>query len=391
MGVRRARLLKTAAVTVLGTALAIGPAAGAGAGTSGATGTTGTSGAAGSGGGTKLRPVVTGLDGPRGVAVTRKGDKVVYSVADGSVYEAAAGGTDQSIRKLGQVPASFIAPAIDTNARGVTYALTVGGPPGSGAGTLYKLRPGKSPWKVADISAYQQKDPDPYNTEGEPTESNPFGVAALRDGTVLVADAAGNDLLRVWPNGQIKTVARFKPRTVRVPEGLPPTDPEGHPLPPAGTLVPSESVPTSVTVGSDGHYYVGELRGFPANPGKSQIWRIRPGSVGAVCDPAKPSKGSCQRYADGFTSIVDLGAGSHKRIYVVELAKVGWLQWELGGSPVGSLYEVFRGRNQHAGYKRELVPGQLTLPAGVGVSKQGKVYVSSPVFGPGGVSKVTHR
>jgi hypothetical protein len=51
-------------------------------------------------------------------------------------------------------------------------------------------------------------DPDPFSTEGEPEESNPFGAAALTDGTVLVADAAGNDLLRVWPNGQVAGVPR---------------------------------------------------------------------------------------------------------------------------------------------------------------------------------------
>jgi hypothetical protein len=90
----------------------------------------------------------------------------------------------------------------------------------------------------------------------------------LTDGTVLVADAAGNDLLRVWPNGTIKTV-RIKPRTVAVPPGLPPTDP------PAGTLMPSDGVATSITVGSDGYYYVGEVRGFPTTPGKSQIWWIK--------------------------------------------------------------------------------------------------------------------
>ena len=43
-----------------------------------------------------------------------------------------------------------------------------------------------------------------------------------------------------------------------------------------------------MTVGSDGYWYVGELRGFPATPGTSEIWRIKPGTVGAVCDPEKP-------------------------------------------------------------------------------------------------------
>jgi hypothetical protein len=106
---------------------------------------------------------------------------------------------------------------------------------------------------VADIAAYQQTDPDPYDLEGVPEESNPYGVAALPDGSALVADAAGNDLLRVYPNGRIVTVARLKPRVVRVPAALP-DEIDGEPLPPAGTPLPSEAVATSVTVGADGYY-----------------------------------------------------------------------------------------------------------------------------------------
>ena len=45
---------------------------------------------------------------------------------------------------------------------------------------------------------------------------------------------------------------------------------------------------TSVTVGPDGYWYVGELRGFPATPGTSQIWRIKPGTVDAIVRPGEP-------------------------------------------------------------------------------------------------------
>ena len=148
----------------------------------------------------------------------------------------------------------------------------------------------------------------------------------------------------------IKTVARLKPRVVKVPPGLPATDPDGNPLPPAGTPIPAEAVATSVTVGSDGYWYVGELRGFPATPGTSQIWRIKPGSVGAVCDPDRPYKGNCQRYADGYTSIVDLAGGPRGTLAVVELAKASWLQFELDRPD--------RGRPVPA------VPGQVTTRPG---------------------------
>jgi hypothetical protein len=334
--------------------------------------------------GTTIKPVVSGLTSPRGVATF--GGKIIYSVGDGSVYEAWAH-NGKKIRKLGQVQGGF-PPAIDTNAWGTTYALTGGGGPAEelppGAATLYRLRPGKSPVKVADIGKYQIKDKDPYDLEGLPTDTNPYGVAALKDGTVLVADAGNNDLLRVWPNGTIKTVARLKPRVVTVPTGLPATDPDGNPLPPAGAKIPSEAVATSVTVGSDGYWYVGELRGFPATPDTSQIWRIKPGTYGSVCDPAKPHKGNCKRYADGYTSIVDLAGGPHGTLAVVELARDSWLKWELGGSAIGSLFLQFQGKWHKAGPRKELARGQLTLPGGTAISRSGKVYVTSPLFGPPG-------
>jgi hypothetical protein len=375
VGAKAARIAAVSAVALLSTVLTVSQAEG-------------------SGGGGGLTPVVTGLDGPRGLAVSANGKKIIYSVIDGSVYQADADGLNEGVKKLGQVPGGF-APAIDTDGWGVTYALTGAGgepgqPPTPGATTLYKLQPGKPAKVVADIAAYQKTDPDPYDLENNPTDSNPFGVAALRDRTVLVADAAGNDLLRVWPNGKIKTVARIKPRVVKVPTGLPATDPQGNPLPPAGTMLPAEGVATSVTVGSDGYYYVGELRGFPATPGTAEIWRIKPGSVGAVCDPAHPYKGDCKRYADGYTSIMDLGAGPGNKIYVAELAKASWLQFELNGATEGALFVQYPGRHDGGGYKRELAKGKLFLPGGVAVSKHGDVYVSSSVIGPGSVAKVRH-
>jgi DNA-binding beta-propeller fold protein YncE len=324
-----------------------------------------------------VHPVLSGLDGPRGLAVGPAG-RLIYAEGDGLVSELIGLGHNAGSTKLiGFVPPTFIAPAVASDG-GHFYVLTAGGPPGSGAATLYKLTRGKL-HVLADIAAYQETDHDPYNLADPPEESNPFGVAPLPDGSVLVSDAAANDLLRVYPNGQIVTVARLKPRMVPVPSGLPPG------FPPAGTMLPSEAVATSVTVGDDGFYYVGELRGFPATPGRSQIWRIAPDSVNAICDPAAPSTGACRRYADGFTSIVDLDAGPDGSLYVVELVKQSWLQWELGlvDPPVGGVFRIAPG-----GAKIELAPGELILPGGIAVDRHGTVHVSSPVFGPGMLARI---
>ena len=204
---------------------------------------------------------------------------------------------------------------------------------------------------------------------------------------MLVSDAAGNELIRVWPNGQAVTVARLKTRLVPVPDFMPATDPDtADPLPPPGTPLEAEGVATSVTVGADGYWYVGELRGFPATPGTSEIWRIKPGSVDAVCDPEHPWKGACKRFADGLTSIVDLGAGRHS-IYAR-----GAVEAELVRDRAGSARR--RGRRAVQGQsvpppalERELVKDQLIQPGGVDVGQ--RPYVVGPVFGPGALSTIS--
>lgn len=343
----------------------------------------------GHGGNNDARTVVSGLNGPRGLSELYH--RLVVAEADGtfsSVNLQRSHHGEAELRALGKVPKQFVAPAVDIGPTGTVWVLTPGGPPGTGAATLYKWRSGfKKPRAVANIAAYQQKDPDPYDLEDNPAESNPFGVAALDDGSVLVADAAGNDLLHVSRKGHIETVARLKPRVVKVPKGLPrkvPTpDGEMVKVPKAGTKVKAEAVATSVTVGRDGYWYVGELRGVPGTPGTSEIWRIKPGTTGATCNPAKPNAGRCKRYVDGLTSIMALDASkSSGNLYAVEMSKKSWLKAELKrpGAQIGALIEI-------TGYGkgiRELAPGELTLPGGVAVDERGTVFVAGPVLGKGG-------
>ncbi|WP_193608491.1 ScyD/ScyE family protein [Nocardioides lijunqiniae] len=330
----------------------------------------------------RLRTVVDGLDGPRGVDTLGRG-RTLVTESDGSfslVVERRH--RPPKVVELGSVPGGF-APAIAAGRRGRVFLLTgaagePGSPPVEGSSTLYEWRHGyDAPKPVLDVAAYQVGDPDPDDLEQLATDSNPFGLAALRDGSVLIADAAGNDLLRWWPDGTVRTVARFKPRVVDVPDGIPLPEEQ----------VPSEAVSTSVTVGPDGYWYVGELRGFPATPGTSQVWRIKPGSVGAVCDPEKPWRGRCTRFADGLTSIVDLGA-DRRSVYAVSLSKLSWLAVEaeepVPGAEIGALYRLTR--HGHHVRTRELAKGRLVLPGGVDVGRD--IYLTGPVFGPGALTKI---
>ncbi len=232
---------------------------------------------------------------------------------------------------------------------------------------------------VADITAYQQGDPDPSDLEDDPTESNPYGLAVLSNGDALVADAANNDLLRITRSGQISTVARFDTEEIS-------TDHLGDPsLPPA---LPTEAVPTSIAV--VGRWaFVGELKGFPFRPGSSRVWKIDTRSNGAVCsaNPANATSG-CSSAMTGFTAIQDLDINPWTgETYVYQLAAGGVGAFEegfgTGNFPPAVLEKVSR-----SGARTELVPGQLSQPGGVDVGLFGTVHVTDGVFGNGRLLRI---
>ncbi len=262
---------------------------------------------------------------------------------------------------------------------------------------------------VADLVAYQESDPDPYNTEGDPGESNPFSIAALPNGDALVADAAGNDILRVTRKGKVSTVARFTPELIPTDHlagiELPP-EIEGElpdPLPP---VIPAEAVPTSIAVTKDA-IYVGELKGFPFRPGSSHVWKIDLRADGATCGeplpgpaaatsagangrhgkPGKPTKPACTVAYDGFTGIQDITFDKAGRLYVLEIAKDGVLAFEAGlGS--GQFPPAVLQRVDRNGARTELAPGQISQGGNVEVVHHGAVYVTDGMFTGGRLLRI---
>ena len=178
---------------------------------------------------------------------------------------------------------------------------------------------------VADITAFEcANDPDRQGPE-----SNPYSVFALSNRHQVVADAAGDSILDVH-NGNISLLAVI------------PSSPNG-----------TDQVPTSVTRGPDGAYYVGTLAEGAGNGG-ANVWRIVPGHAPEV-------------FVDGLTTVVDIDFGPDGSLYASQLV-TDVTSEDFGGAVV---------RVRPNGQRTVLGEGSLFLPGGVAVSRRGHVYVAN--------------
>lgn len=337
--------------------------------------------------GPHVKVIASGLDNPRGLAVDSHGRVLVALAGQGGPGGYGTSGKIIRISKGGVSTyrgglASAMSPEgevtgpvnVDVGPHGRVFGVIGGGPQAVDPrfDTLMRISQGGESIR-ADIQAFRNAHPDLTDLDDppNPTDSNAYGLAALRNGKQLVTDAAGNELLLVDSKGRVTTVAKF-PNELIGTAHLPPE--LGVP---ADIQLPAEAVPTSVAVGPDGYWYVGELKGFPFTPGASRIWRISPRARNVVCDPAA-KHGPCTLWADGFTSVVGLDFGPNGDLYVVEIVKAGVLNLFLGGDTTGALIRV------HHGHKSEIAAGRLTAPGGVAVSRHGTIYVTNFSVSVGG-------
>lgn len=222
--------------------------------------------------------------------------------------------------------------------RDAMYAVTSG--ENGFVGKLYRAGRDGTATAVADLSAYEAS----VNPDGADINANPFGVQPLPGGGgALVTDAGANALLRVEESGAIDWIATFPPQDV---SSAPAKELAGCPNPPANlafvcalpAVMPAQAVPTSVVIGPDGAYYVGELKGSPAEPGTSRIWRVDPRARHARCGTSK----DCRVVADGFSAIVDLTVGPGGTLTVVEMEENGFLAAALGLAKRGGTVNTCR-------------------------------------------------
>ena len=252
--------------------------------------------------------------------------------------------------------------------RGSMFATTGGGPePPLDASKLYRVSRGQAT-QIADLREFEAT----VNPDGSPiVDTNPFSVEALNGGTALVADAGGNDLLTADMGGAVDWAALFPTEVVSTAhiKSL-----VGCPEPPEGLefvcdlpdAMPAEPVPTSIAIGPDGAWYVGELKGFPAPTGESRVWRIEPGTLHADC----ATSAACSVVADGFTSIVDLNFGPDGTLYVTELDEATWAALELGGGTLGGTVNACSSST----WSCSVVATGLPMPMSTTVGGDGVLY-----------------
>ena len=193
---------------------------------------------------------------------------------------------------------------------------------------LYRVVRGRAR-VIANLGKFEKQ----VNPDEGMVESNPFDLAKLGGGQVLIADAAANALLVADGSGEVDWVATLPDEVVSTANaktlvGCPTPPPDFADICDLPATIPAQAVTTSVAVGPDGAYYLTELKGFPAPLGESRVWRIEPGTRHVHCDAAVTDSG-CTVVADGFTSIVDINFASDGTAYVVELDEASWFAVEV--------------------------------------------------------------
>ena len=207
-------------------------------------------------------------------------------------------------------------------------------------GKVLRLSGGDQVSAVGDPGSFEcANDPD-----GQGPDTDPYGLA-VRGHTFYVADAAGNDIVKVR-NG---------------------TTTLGAVLSTTG-----QPVPTSLAWGPGGDLYIGTLD-FEGGPGSASVYRF------------DPRTGDLSVYATGFTAITALAFGPGGELFVSE-----WTTGfgPSGPSPDGDVIAVPAGGGVDG--RQTIGAGSLHFPTGVAYF-HGAVYVSNwgiatgedGPFGPG--------
>lgn len=209
---------------------------------------------------------------------------------------------------------------------------------------------------IADVFEYEHlKDPDK-----EVIESNVFAIEFAPDGNLVVSDSAMDSILHIdVDDGAITPIHRFDDIIAPIPEEM--QEPDGP------DEMPANFVPTGLDEGPDGHYYMGNLTGFPFPVDGSVVARVA-------------LDGETETVADDFTHVIDVAFDSQGRLYVLELLSGGFLNIDPDdpATLASTLYRIDEDGS------RSVIPVEgLTFATGLDIGPDDELYVSNLGTPPG--------
>jgi len=260
------------------------------------------------------------LAGPLTTAVAGDGTAYVTGNIGGKLYKVTADGTRSVIYKNKAAEVG----GVSVDGDQLVFTLT-------GEKKLVKrLTPAGKARTLANVGAYERKkNPDQKTQYGFVgiskacaaqlpkqvgpaqytgiVDSHPYSTEIAGD-TIYVGDAAGNDILRIAPNGKVKTVAVLPPPATKVTKAA--INSLGLPGCVQGLKYKFEAVPTDVEMGPDGWLYVSSLPGGPEDASlgaRGRVYKVNPGN------------GKVKLVASGFLGTVNVAVADNGDVYVSQL------------------------------------------------------------------------
>jgi len=241
-------------------------------------------------------------------------------------------------------------------ANGIIYVATGG--VGPATGTVPALSGRAAVWSidiatgeakvVADLETFEmENNPDPNHID-----SDPYGLVVGTDGMVYVADAGGNDVVKVDPTTGETSILAVIP-------GLPGQQAN----PDRGGAMEIDPVPTGLAWAPDGGLYVSTLSGGPFIPGTAALFHVA-------------MDGTVTQVAGGLTMLGDVAVAPDGSIYVVTMSD-NFI--DPAGPAPGSIVKV----DPQTGASTTVLSG-IPFPGSIVFDDNGNAYITAMVSLPAG-------